>query len=110
MGFWASFWMWLSLSVGALVALGFVGKSLFNKLESAAHQFGRLAENANKLAAAIETKPVIERPADSVLADPAIARVRLRALQKAKVKKQEQRQRRLIASLKRFNPDESRFH
>ena len=47
MGFWVSFWMWLSLSVGALVALGFVGISLFNKLESAAHQFGRLAENAN---------------------------------------------------------------
>ena len=110
MGFWAWFWIWVALSATSLIAFGFIAKSLFNKLSAAAHQAQRLAEKANTLAVAFETKPSLERPQDSVLADPVVARARLRALQKAKVKKQERRQRRLIASLKHFDPNESRFH
>ena len=110
MGFWAWLWVWVALSVLALMVFGFIGKSLFNKLGAAGHQAERLAQKAQILAEAIQNKPNLDRPQDSVLADPASARARLIALQKAKVKKQQQRQRRLIASLKRFDPNESRFH
>jgi flagellar biosynthesis/type III secretory pathway M-ring protein FliF/YscJ len=110
MGFWAWLWVWVGLSVLALMVFGFIGKSLFNKLGAAGHQAERLAQKAQVLAEAIQKKPNLDRPQDSVLADPASARARLIALQKAKVKKQQQRQRRLIASLKRFDPNESRFH
>lgn len=110
MGFWAWLWVWVGLSVLALMVFGFIGKSLFNKLGAAGHQAERLAQKAQILAEAIQNKPNLDRPQDSVLADPASARARLIALQKAKVKKQQQRQRRLIASLKRFDPNESRFH
>ena len=110
MGFWAWFWIWLSLGVISLVLLAFAAKSLFNKLGSAAHQVERLAGQAQALATALEAKPTLERPSDSVLADPAVARARLIYLRKAKIKKQQKRQRRLIASLKRFDPNESRFH
>ena len=110
MDFWGLFWLWLSLVIAALVGLLLIAKSLLNKLGSAAHQAQRLATEAQKLAKALETKPILERPTDSVLADPAIAKGRLLALRKAKIKKHEKRQRRLIASLKRFDPNESRFH
>ena len=110
MGFWTWFWVWAGLSVLALVVFGFIGKSLFNKLGAAGHQAQRLAQKAQVLADAMQNKPSLERPQDSVLADPTAARARLIALQKSKVKKQQQRQRRLIASLKRFDPNESRFH
>lgn len=110
MGFWAWFWVWVGLSVFALVVFGFLAKSLFNKLGAAGHQAERLAYKAQILSDAVQNKPTLERPQDSVLSDPSSARARLIALRKAKVKKQQQRQRRLIASLKRFDPNESRFH
>ena len=110
MGFWAWFWVWVCLSVCALVAFGFIAKSLLNKLGAAGHQAERLAQKTQALAAAMQNRPNLERPQDSVLANPASARARLLALRKARVKKQQQRQRRLIASLKRFDPNESRFH
>ena len=110
MGFWAWFWIWLSLGVAAIALLALSAKSLFNKLGSAAHQFELIASKAQALANALDTKPKLERPSDSVLTDPAVTRARLIALQKAKIKKHEKRQRRLIASLKRFDPNESRFH
>lgn len=110
MGFWSWFWIWIVLSLVALVSFGFMAKSLLNKLGAAGHQADRLAQKAQVLADALHNKPSLERPQDSVLADPTRARARLIALQKAKIKKQQQRQRRLIASLKRFDPNESRFH
>lgn len=110
MDFWSWFWIWLGLLVSALAGLLLIAKSLLNRLGSAAHQVQRLASKAQELATALDTKPKLERPSDSVLADPAIARVKLLALRKAKIKKHEKRQRRLIASLKRFDPNESRFH
>ena len=110
MGFWAWFWIWTSLVISALVGLAIIAKSLYNKLGSVEHQARRLLEKAIGLANTIETKPKISAPESSMLADPAIAKARLLKLRKLKVKKQEQRQRRLIASLKRFDPNESRFH
>ena len=110
MGFWTWFWIWLVLSIAALAVLALIAKALVNKLGSAAHQAARLAETAQPLVNALDAKPAIERPSDSLLADPAIARARLISLQKAKIKKREKRQRRLIESLKRFDPNESRFH
>lgn len=110
MDFGAWFWIWLGLLVAALAGLLLIAKSLFNKLDSAAHQALRLASKAQELVTALETKPQLECPVDSLLADPAKARGRLLALRKAKIKKHEKRQRRLIASLKRFDPNESRFH
>jgi heme exporter protein D len=110
MGFWPWFWIWTALSISALALIALVAKSLYNKLESAGHQAKRLLEKTTALASAIEEKPKISAPESSLLADPAIAKARLLVLQKMKIKKQEQRQRRLIASLKRFDPNESRFH
>ena len=110
MGFWAWLWIWTGLVVAALVLLGFIGKSLFNKLSDAGHQVARLADRGMGLAKAAQDKPVVQAPESSILADPTIAQARVRALRRAKVKKHEQRQRRLIKSLKRFDPNESRFH
>ena len=110
MGFWAWFWIWLSMGAVALTLLALAAKSLLNKLGSAVHQVDRMAKQARALVEAIENKPTLERPSDSVLADPARVRFRLMNLRKAKIKKHQKRQRRLIASLKRFDPNESRFH
>jgi hypothetical protein len=110
MGFWAWFWVWVTLSVLALTAFGFIAKSLLNRLGAAGHQAERLAQKVQTLADAAKNKPSLERSKDSILIDPTTTRARLIALQKSKVKKQQQRQRRLIASLKRFDPNESRFH
>ena len=110
MGFWAWFWVWVVLSVSTLVIFGLILKSLFNKLGEAEHQAERIVQKAQVLTRALQSKPDLQKPQDSVLANPTSARARLIALRKAKVKKQQQRQRRLIASLKRFDPNESRFH
>lgn len=110
MGFWAWFWIWLSMGAVALTLLALAAKSLLNKLGSAVHQVDRMAKQARALVEEIENKPTLERPSDSVLADPARVRFRLMNLRKAKIKKHQKRQRRLIASLKRFDPNESRFH
>jgi hypothetical protein len=70
----------------------------------------RLSAQLEKLTAELERKQKLNPVEDSLLADPGKLQMRRRALAKAKIKKQEERQRRLIASLKRFDPNESRFH
>lgn len=110
MGFWFWFWIWLTLGLGALIALGFLAKSIFNRLESAAHQAMRLNDALSALSAELENRPKLESPQSNILDDPAVAVAKRRALQKARIKKQQQRQRRLIANLKHFDPNESRFH
>ncbi|CAB4553464.1 MAG: hypothetical protein KAZ95_00045 [Rhodoluna sp.] len=110
MGFWGVFWLWSLLSVAALVVFGFIAKSLYNRAMSAAHQAMRLSTQLEKLTAELERKQKLNPVEDSLLADPGKLQMRRRALVKAKIKKQEERQRRLIASLKRFDPNESRFH
>jgi F0F1-type ATP synthase delta subunit len=106
--FWI--WAWVLLSIGALITFGLIFKSLFNRLLSAAHQLERITEKLDKLSKLLDEKPIIDNPESSLLKDPSIALARRKDLLKAKIKKQEQRQRRLIASLKRFDPNESRFH
>lgn len=106
--FWV--WTWILLVVFALVLFALIAKSLFNKLLSAAHQLERITTKLERLFALLDEKPSVQRPEDSLLADQGLVLARRKALLKAKIKKQEQRQRRLIASLKRFDPNESRFH
>jgi flagellar biosynthesis/type III secretory pathway M-ring protein FliF/YscJ len=106
--FWI--WTWAILVLLALIVFGFIFKSLFNSLLSAAHQLERVTQKLDELAKLLDEKPKVENPESSLLKDPGIALARRRELLKAKIKKQEQRQRRLIASLKRFDPNESRFH
>ena len=106
--FWI--WTWVILAISALVVFGFIFKSLINSLLSAAHQLERVTIKLEELAKLLDEKPTLENPESSLLKDPGIAIARRKELLKAKIKKQEQRQRRLIASLKRFDPNESRFH
>ena len=110
MGFWTWYWIWTSLVLSSLVVFALIAKSIYNKLGLVDYQARRILEKATALAKVLETKPKISAPDSSVFADPAIAKARLLKLQKLKLKKQEQRQRRLISSLKRFDPNESRFH
>ena len=110
LGFWTWFWIWAGLATGSLILLIVLAKSLFNKIGDAGHQVARMLNQAAKLVAALENKPLVSAPESSILADPVALTAKRRALQKSKIKKQERRQRRLIASLKRFNPNESRFH
>jgi flagellar biosynthesis/type III secretory pathway M-ring protein FliF/YscJ len=106
--FWI--WTWAILVLLALIVFGFIFKSLLNSLLSAAHQLERVTQKLDELAKLLDEKPKVENPESSLLKDPGITLARRRELLKAKIKKQEQRQRRLIASLKRFDPNESRFH
>ena len=106
--FWI--WTWAILAVSALAVFGFIFRSLFNSLLSATHQLERVTVKLEKLANLLDEKPTLENPESSLLKDPSIAIARRKGILKAKIKKQEQRQRRLIASLKRFDPNESRFH
>lgn len=110
MGFWAWFWIWLALSFSALAALLLIGKSLINRLLEVIHQLERLETKTAALIAAIDTHEPATKPADNVSDDPKIARSAWRKLVVAKAKKRQSRQRRLIASLKAFKPEESRFH
>lgn len=110
MGFWSWFWIWLGLIIGALIVFGFIAKSLLNRASSAGHQLNRLADKGIALSDALANKPALETPENSLLADPVAVQAKRRVLQKQKIKKHEQRKRRLIASLKRFDPNESRFH
>lgn len=106
--FWV--WTWVALVIGALVFLGLILKSLLNRLHSAAHQLERITIQLEQLSLLANDKPQMANPENSVLAEPGVALARRRGLVKARIKKQEQRQRRLIASLKSFDPNESRFH
>ena len=110
MGFWGWFWIWVALSVGAIAIFALLGRSLWNRAVSAGHQASRLVEKGIALSNAMASKPNIKAPASSLLADPIAIQAQRKAMQKRKTKKHEQRQRRLIASLKRFDPNESRFH
>lgn len=102
--------MWTALSLTATGLLGLILKSLLNRLGSVGHQVSRLSDKLSALESARQSQATIELPESSLLHDPAIAQAKRRALQKAKNKKHDERQRRLIASLKRYNPNESRFH
>jgi F0F1-type ATP synthase delta subunit len=103
-------WIWVGLAIGALAFLALILKSVFNSLMEAGHQAERLTEKLDKLATLLDEKPQLTAPESSLLKNPAIALEERKQLLKARIKKQEQRQRRLIASLKRFDPNESRFH
>lgn len=106
-GIW--FWIWLALIIASSAVIGLLLKSVFNRLLDAAHQAQRLADKLELLSSKLEQKPTLEPVENSVLEEPGLVRQRRQRLLKARIKKQEQRQRRLIASLKSFDPNESRF-
>ncbi len=108
MGFWAWFAIWCTLAIAALGVLGLIGYELFGKVEGNLHQIGRLQSKIAPLIAALEDKEPASRPTESLL-DPATAISQRKSLVRARESKAQDRQRRLIARLKDFNPQESRF-
>lgn len=110
MGFWTWFWIWCGLAAGALVVFGFIARSLFIRLESVMHQLERILVHAERLSTAMEAPADYVGPESNVLDDPDVLLAKRAQLLNDKAKKREARQRRLIKSLKNFNPDESRFH
>ena len=103
-------WLWIGLSLASITVLGLILKSLYNRMMSAAHQLQRMSGKLEALAKALEDKPVLSAPENSILVDQAAVAARRKLLVKARIKKDQLRQRRLIASLKRFDPNESRFN
>jgi hypothetical protein len=109
-GFWAWFWIWCGLAAGALVVFGFIARSLFIRLEGVMHQLERILVHAEGLSAVMEAPADYVGPESNVLDNPDVLIAKRAQLLNDKAKKREARQRRLIRSLKNFNPDESRFH
>jgi hypothetical protein len=110
MSFWVWFWIWFALIISSLGTFIAIGLSLLRRLARANDQAKPLIVKLESLSQLAATKPQVAKPESSLLAEPAIAVARKQALQRAKIKKQQARERRLIASLKQFNPNESRFH
>jgi len=107
----ATFWilLWSGLFLGSLMINLLILKSLYNRGVAALFQLNKIAVKSLALAEKIGLKPVVERPESSIDKDPAIALSRRRELLKSRLKKQQQRQRRLIESLKRRKSIERRF-
>ncbi len=110
MGFWAWFCIWTTLGIAALSVLGLIAKSLFNRAMDVLHQINRLEPKVSNLLSATQRKGTAKKPANSIDQDPRLARAAWSKLLVAKAKNRQARQRRLIASLKAFKPEESRFH
>lgn len=110
MGFWTWFWIWTTLILGSGVVLGIISKGLLNRLGELLHQFERLAKNSEALQTSMVKPSDVTRPDDNLLDDPSPLVAERRRLLTGKQKKHQARQRRLIESLKHFNPDESRFN
>ena len=110
MGFWAWFFIWATLALASLLTLGLIGKSLFNKSVEVAHQIGRVATEAQKLVDLIDSRQGSAPKPQSELITLETASTQRRSFLKAKAKKREDRTRILIKSLKKFDPNESRFH
>ncbi|MFM6971983.1 MAG: hypothetical protein ACKOWH_05335 [Rhodoluna sp.] len=108
-GGWGWFWIWATLVVGSLALFGFIAKSLFNRASAVAHQLSRLLKKAAILSDLANQAMTLDKPESSMNRDPKTVQAERRTLLKAKDKKKEQRQRRLIASLKKYDPNESRF-
>ena len=107
----ATFWilLWSGLFLGSLLINLLILKSLYNRGVAVLFQLNKITVKSLALAEKIGLKPLVERPESSIDKDPAIAMSRRRGLLKSRLKKQQQRQRRLIESLKRRKSIESRF-
>jgi len=105
--FWVLFWVVLFLVAGAVNML--ILRSLYNRSLGVVFQLNKIALKSVALAEKIGLKPLVERPESSINQDPAVAISNRRILLKSRLKKQQQRQRRLIESLKRRKPIERRF-
>lgn len=107
----ATFWLllWSGLIVGLLVINLLILKSLYNRGVAVLFQLNKIAVKSLSLAEKVGFKPLVERPESSIDKDPTIAMTERRALLKTRLRKQQQRQRRLIESLRRRKPIERRF-
>jgi hypothetical protein len=107
----ATFWIlfWTGLFLGSLLINLLILKSLYNRAVSVLFQLNKIASKSLALAEKVGFKPLLERPESSINKDPAIAIAKRISLLKSRLKKQQQRQRRLIESLKRRKPIERRF-
>lgn len=108
MGFWAWFAIWCTLAVIAVGVLGFIGYELMGKMQSNLHQLERLEKQVAPLIKATKSREAAPRPSESLLS-PAETFARRKGLIRAREQKAQDRQRRLIARLKDFKPQESRF-
>jgi hypothetical protein len=107
----ATFWIlfWTGLFLGSLLINLLILKSLYNRAVSVLFQLNKMAVKSLALAEKVGLKPLLERPESSINKDPAIALAKRRGLLKSRLRKQQQRQRRLIESLKRRKSIERRF-
>lgn len=109
MGFWELFLLWGTLCVLAIIALTFIGRSLYLRALEVVHQLERMSKKVESLTSALSEPSGYQGPANNLEDNPVVL-VRKRAVLLAtKAKKRADRQRRLIKSLNSFNPDESRF-
>ena len=109
MGFWAWFWIWTALIIGALAVFALIGKSLFNSASAVFHQIERISKPALALAEAMANKPTLEDLESDLLTPVADAEAERTALLKQKSKKRAAQQRRLRNALKNIDVNESRF-
>jgi hypothetical protein len=107
----ATFWvlLWSGLFLGSLLVNILIFKSLYNRAVSVLFQLNKMAVKSLALAEKVGLKPILERPESSINKDPAIALAKRRGLLKSRLRKQQQRQRRLIESLNRRKSIERRF-
>lgn len=105
--FWVFFW--LGLVISALVVNLLILRSLYLRGVAVVFQLNKIAVKSLALAEKIGLKPLVDRPESSLNKDPIIAVAKRKQLLKMRLKNQQQRQRRLIESLKRRKPNESRF-
>jgi hypothetical protein len=109
MGFWSWFWIWLGLSIGSLVVLGLIGKSLLNRSGEVVHQIERIMAPMQDLVEAMNSKPEkTERDSDLLTPVGDLEASRAKLL-KQKSKKRDLRQRRLRSAVKHIDVNESRF-
>lgn len=108
MDFWAWFWIWTALITASLAAFGYLGYELFIKAGAIWHQGQRLKKQIDPLIALASHREPAKRPEESLLTPGATFRARKNLL-RAREEKAQARQRRLIARLKDFKPQESRF-
>lgn len=102
-------WIWIALVVIALAINALILKSLFNRGKSVLHQLSRLAPRFENLGKQALERPKLTRPQSVINQDPSISMAKRLLLIKQRNQKQEQRQRRLLAGLKRKKATGSRF-
>jgi heme exporter protein D len=109
MGFWAWFWIWVSLVIGSLAVYALIGKSLFNRGMEVLHQLERITKPAQALIEAMDSKAKAIEGESDLLGSVGELEAERRAILNRKTKNRSARQRSLISALKHIDVNESRF-